>query len=154
MKKREVQMIKKLVLVLLVAFACTLWAADSNDEKAAVIKVIEDAYLNGVNNIGDPEAMKKGFHEDFSLKGIRGGKLAVLTISEWIEIVTKNKAEGKYPPKLKTRFEYPMIDITGNTAVVKINNFRGDKQIFTDYLLLLKFPDGWKITDKIYIRHP
>ena len=146
-------MIKKLVLVLFVAFACTLWAADSNAEKTAVIKVIEDAYLNGVNNIGDPEAMKKGFHEDFSLKGISGGKLIVLTISEWIEIVTKNKAEGKYPPKLKTRFEYPMIDITENTAVVKINNFRGDKQIFTDYLLLLKFPDGWKITDKIYIRH-
>jgi hypothetical protein len=146
-------MIKKLALVLLVAFVCTLWAADSNDEKAAIIKVIEDAYLNGVNNVGDPEAMKKGFHEDFSLKGIRDGKLAVLTISEWIEIVTKNKAQGKYPPKLKTRFEYPMIDITGNTAVVKIYNFRGDKQIFTDYLLLLKFPDGWKITDKIYIRH-
>ncbi len=146
-------MIKKLVLVLFVAFACTLWAADSNAEKTAVIKVIEDAYLNGVNNIGDPEAMKKGFHEDFSLKGIIDGKLVVRTISKWIEIVTKNRAEGKYPPELKTRFEYPMIDITGNTAVVKINNFRGDKQIFTDYLLLLKFPDGWKITDKIFIRH-
>jgi len=148
-------MIRKLVLILFVAFACSLWAADSDTEKAAVIKVIEDAYLNGVNNIGDPEAMKKGFHEDFSLKGIRDGKLSEFYIAKWIKIVATLKADGKYPPppELKTRFEYPMIDITGNTAVVKINNFRGGKQIFTDYLLLLKFPDGWKITDKIYFRH-
>jgi len=60
----------------------SLWAADNDADKAAVIKAIEDAYLNGMNNIGDPKAMKKGFYEDFSLKGIIDGKLVVLTISE------------------------------------------------------------------------
>ena len=25
--------------------------------------------------------------------------------------------------------------------------------VFTDYLSLLQFSDGWKITDKVYFRH-
>jgi len=109
--------------------------------------------MNGICNVGDEEAIKKGFHEDFSLKGINNGKLSVLPISRWIEIIKKNKAEGNYPPKEKTRFEYPLIDITGNAAMVKVKFMRGDKHIYTDYLLLLKFSEEWRITDKIYFRH-
>jgi len=147
-------MIKKtFVLILGLVFVTCLMAADEAAEKAAVIKVIEDAYLNGICNVGDVEAVKKGFHEDFSLKGINNGKLSVLPISQWTESIKKRKAEGKYPPKEKTRFEYPLIDITGNAAMVKIKFMRGNKHIYTDYLLLLKFSEGWRITDKIYFRH-
>ena len=70
-----------------------------------------------------------------------------------IESIGKRKAEGQCPPEEKTRFEYPLIDITGNTAMVKIHFMRGDKHIYTDYLLLLKFSEGWRITDKIYFTH-
>jgi len=147
-------MIKKtFVLILALVFVTCLMAVDEAAEKAAVIKVIEDAYLNGICNVGDMEAVKKGFHEDFSLKGINNGQLSVLPISQWIEGIKKRKAEGNYPPKEKTRFEYPLIDITGNAAMVKIKFMRGNKHIFTDYLLLLRFSEGWRITDKIYFRH-
>jgi hypothetical protein len=147
-------MIKKtFVLILGLVFVTCFSAADEAAEKADVIKVIDDAYLNGVCNVGDVEAVKKGFHEDFSLKGINNGKLSVLPISRWIEIIGKRKAEGHYPPKEKTRFEYPLIDITGNTAMVKIHYIRGDKHIYTDYLLILRFSEGWRITDKIYFSH-
>jgi len=147
-------MIKKtFVLILGLAFIICLMASDEAAEKAAVIKVIEDAYLNGIFNVGDVEAVRKGFHEDFSLKGINDGKLSVLPISQWIEIIKKRKAEGNYPPEEKTRFEYPLVDITGNGAMVKIKFIRGNKHIYTDYLLLLKFSEGWRITDKIYFRH-
>jgi len=147
-------MIKRiLVIALVLTFAGTVWASDDAAEKAEVIKAIEDAYLNGVMNIGDPEAINKGFHDTFSLKGIRDGRMSELKKARWIEIVAKNKADGKYPPEVKTRFKYPLVDITETTAVVKIKFFRGDTQIYTDYLLLLKFSDGWKITDKIYVQH-
>jgi len=145
---------KTFVFILAVVFVTGLWAFDDNDiEKEAVIKVIEDAYMNGVCNIGDVEAMKKGFHEDFSLKGISRGKLSVLPIAAWIESTKKGKADGRFPPKEKFRFEYPLIDITGTAAMVKVKFFKGKKQPYTDYLLLLKFPDGWRITDKIYFQH-
>ena len=154
MSLRRMEMIKRILVIgLVLTFAGTVLASDEAAEKAAVIKAIEDAYLNGVMNVGDPDAIKKGFHETFSLKGIREGQMSELKIARWIEIVTKNKADGKYPPEVMTRFEYPLIDITETTAVVKIKFFRGEKQIYTDYLLLLKFPDGWKITDKIYVQH-
>ena len=142
-----------LAVALALIFTGAIWASDEEAEKVAVIKVIEDAYLNGINNVGDTEAISKGFHESFSLKGIRDGKLSELPIARWIEIVARNKAEGKYPPQVKTRFEYPLVDIVGTAAMVKINVFRSGKQVFSDYLLLLKFPEGWRITDKIYFRH-
>ena len=144
---------KTFVLILGLVFVTCLSADDEAAEKAAVIKVIEEAYLNGICNVGDVEAVRKGFHEDFSLKGINNGKLSVLPISRWMETINRRKAEGLYPPKEKTRFEYPLIDITGNTAMVKIKFVRGDKHIYTDYLLLLKFSKGWRITDKIYFSH-
>ncbi len=144
---------KIFVVALVLIFSGPIWSLDDDAERAAVVKVIEDAYLNGVNNVGDTEAMKKGFHETFSLKSVRDGRLSELPIARWIEIVANNKANGKYPPEVKARFEYPLVDITETTATVKVNVFRGGKQIYTDYLLLLKFPDGWKITDKIYFSH-
>jgi hypothetical protein len=144
---------KSLLCLLVLVFACGLWAGDDEAEKKAVIKVIEDAYMNGVCNLGDVEAIKKGFHEDFSLKGIRDGKVSVLPIAQWIKIIEKNKADGKYPAEQKTTFEYPMIDVTGTAAMVKVKFIRSGKHIYTDYLLLLKFAEGWRITDKIYTRH-
>jgi hypothetical protein len=147
-------MFKRILVVLIVfVFITMVIASDKNTEKAAVIKVIEKAYLNGVFNVGNTDAMKTGFHKDFILKGIRDGELSELAITKWMEIVAKKKADGKFPPEVNYRFEYPMVDITGTTAIVKVAIFSGDKQIYTDYLLLLQFSDGWKITDKIYFRH-
>ena len=117
-------MIKKtFVLILGLVFVIGLMAADETAEKAAVIKVIEDAYLNGICNVGDAEAVKKGFHEDFSLKGIVNGKLSVLPISRWIEIIKKRKAEGNYPPKEKTRFG-PLNSLSLNSAYVCVSAVR------------------------------
>ncbi len=45
------------------------------------------------------------------------------------------------------------MDVTGNAAVAKIELFKDSKHVYTDYLSLLKFSDGWKITDKVYFRH-
>ena len=72
---------KTFVLILGLVFVTCLSADDEAAEKAAVIKVIEEAYLNGICNVGDVEAVRKGFHEDFSLKGINNGKLSVIPIS-------------------------------------------------------------------------
>ena len=141
------------ILILLLPLIVGILSADGDSEEAAIKKVIEDAYMNGVVNTGDVDAVKKGFHEDFSLKGIEKGKLFVLPIADWIEGIKKGKAAGKYPAKVKTHFEYPLIDITGTAAMVKVKFMQGEKHVYTDYLLLLKFEDGWRLTDKIYFRH-
>ena len=141
------------ILILFLPLIVGILSANGDSEEAAVIKVIEDAYMNGVCNIGDVEAVKKGFHEDFSLKGIEKGELFVLPVADWIEGIKKHKAAGEYPVKVKTHFEYPLIDITGTAAMVKVKFIQAGKHVYTDYLLLLKFEDGWRLTDKIYFRH-
>ena len=41
-----------------------------------------------------------------------------------------------------------------NTASVRVEVFRDGKHTFTDYLLLYKFADGWKIVSKAFYSHP
>ena len=141
------------ILFLVLSFITGSLAAEGDSEKAVIKKVIEDAYLNGVMTVGDVDAVQQGFHKDFRMKGIEKGKLYMRTIIDWIESIKRRKAAGEYPPEEKIRFEYPLIDVTGTAAVVKVKFKRGVKLVYTDYLQLLKFPDGWRITNKIYFRH-
>jgi hypothetical protein len=46
--------------------------------------------------------------------------------------------------------EFPLVDITNNEAVARVEVHRDGKHIFTDYLSLYSFADGWKIVGKIF----
>jgi hypothetical protein len=145
-----------MILTLAVCMAGTAFprALGQDAEKEAIIRVVASAYMNGIGNSGDVEAIRKGFHPEFNLLGLRDGQLTKLPMAQWIQNVEKQKAEGKFPPKEKVSFKYPMIDIVGTAAAVKIEYFRGSRHAFTDFLSLYKFGDGWKIVGKIYYQHP
>ena len=51
------------------------------------------------------------------------------------------------------RGDITVLDRAGNAAVAKVALFRGGKQIFTDYISLYKFADGWKLVAKTFHRH-
>ena len=42
------------------------------------------------------------------------------------------------------------MDVTGKAAVARVELFRDGKHVFTDYLSLYQFADGWKIVAKIF----
>jgi len=140
-----------LVFLGLVAF---LFAQGQDIEKQAIIRVIEDSYMNGIGNVGDVAAIKKGFHPEFNLLGNRDGELWKRPIAEWIAAVEKQKAEGQYPPKERVSFKYPLVDIVGTAAVVKIEYYRGSRHVYTDFLSMYKLTDGWKIVGKVFWQHP
>lgn len=149
---------KKLLIVLIVSLILFVILVAQNEgnieaEKVAIKKIIQDAYVDGISNKGNVEAIKKGFHPDFAILGLRNNNLWKFPISSWIEHVERQKKEGKYPPKELVSFEYPLIDIVGNAAIAKIKYYRGEKHIYTDYLSLYKFNEGWKIVSKIYFEH-
>jgi hypothetical protein len=60
--------------------------------------------------------------------------------------------EGR-PEEEKITCKYKSIDVTGNAAMAKIELYQKDKKLFTDYLQLYKFEEGWRIVSKIYQRH-
>ena len=46
------------------------------------------------------------------------------------------------------------MEIAGAAASARVEVFRDGKHTFTDYLLLYKFADGWKIVSKTFHTHP
>lgn len=138
------------VLVALFAVPTAALAQGPSDEDA-IKALVQTAYVDGLQNLGDLEKTKAGFHADFVLLGLRDGALTRLPIAEWIASAGKRKAEGAKPPLTTCRFL--TVDVTGSAASVKLELHQNDRRIFTDYLSLYKFPDGWKIVGKIYHRH-
>ena len=145
--------VRPIVTALLVAalLAPTASPARAQSEEDAIKALIQSAYVDGLQNLVDLEKTKAGFHPDFVLLGLRDGKLTKLPIAEWIASAEKRKADGAKPPLTVCKFL--TVDVTGSAATVKLELHQNDKRIFTDYLSLYKFPDGWKIVGKIYYRH-
>jgi len=138
-----------LIAAALIAPAASPALAQSDED--AIKALIQSAYVDGLQNLVDLEKTKAGFHPDFVLLGLRDGKLTRLPIAEWIASAEKRKAEGAKPPLTVCKFV--TIDVTGSAASVKLELHQNDKRIFTDYLSLYRFPDGWTIVGKIYYRH-
>jgi ketosteroid isomerase-like protein len=134
------------------AFSVTGSASTEADRKA-VIQVITDAYINGVHAKPDPAAMRRGFHPDFRMLVLTDGKMSAVTLDEWAGRVEKGAANPTAArPAIKA--EFPQVDVTDTAASVRVEVFRDGKHTFTDYLLLYKFADGWKIVSKAYYTHP
>ncbi len=141
-------------IVFVVMLICGgMWAAPQADDEAAIQAVILSAYRDGLCNVGDVELVKKGFHPEFRLLGIKDDALTILPIADWIKMTEAKKAAGKFPPANRVNMELPLIDITGNAAVAKVKFLVGDKHVYTDYLSLMRFAAGWKIVNKIYTSH-
>jgi hypothetical protein len=145
--------VRVIVAALLAAalFAPTASPASAQSEEDAIKALVQTAYVDGLQNLGDLERTRSGFHPDFVLLGLRDGALTRLPIAEWIASAAKRKADGAKPPL--TTCKFLTVDVTGSAAAVKLELHQNDKRVFTDYLSLYKFPDGWKIVGKIYYRH-
>ena len=124
-------------------------ASAADGDRAAIESVIETAYVEGVHVKGDPALMRKGFHPDFKMFVLRDGALTTLTLDEWAGRIEKGARE-RTGPAPQIRAEFPIVDVTSNTAVARVEIHRDGKHIFTDYLSLYRFADGWKIVGKIF----
>lgn len=138
-------------LLTALALAPMALSAQGATEEEAIKALVQTAYVDGLINLGDLEKTRSGFHPDFVLLGMQDGKLTRLPIAEWIAGTEKRKAQGQKPPQMTCKIL--QVDVTSSAAVVKLELHREGKHIFTDYLSLYKFPDGWKIVGKIYFRH-
>lgn len=147
---------KKLLTTLLLLTIIPFYLAAGEDEdKDAIKKVIQSAYVDGLQNKGTVVDIEKGFHPGFDLLGLRNNDLTKWPIYSWI-LYHENKLKEDPSPPIEDEMvtcKFPLIDITGTAAMVKIELFKGGEQIFTDYLSLYKFEEGWRIVNKIYFRH-
>ncbi len=137
-------------------FAFAIKKSEKQSEIDAVKELVTKAYVNGAFNALDPDAMAKGFHEDFSIYSAKGEALGKYRISDWVSGTRKRKA-GDYDPNDKKNVmdaTFVNVDVTGGAAQVKIELRNQGRLVYTDYLSLLKFEEGgWRIVAKVYHGH-
>jgi hypothetical protein len=142
-----------IVVVLLVVVQLQAVIFNSGSEKE-VEKVVHESYFNGAFNRLNTEAMRKGFHPDFAIFSAKGNEISKYPIDTWIKGIEKNKLSADFDPS-RSKMDCKIIstDVTEGCAAVKVEISKDGKKIFTDYLSLLKFDEGWKIVAKVYHRH-
>jgi hypothetical protein len=126
-------------------------AAAEDTEDAAIIAVVDHAYVQGVHVDGDAQKMRDGMDPSFVMLVLGEKGVTQVTRDQWIERLGASKRNPDAPrPDIKANIK--VLDRTGNTAVAKVDVFRDGKQIFTDYISLYKLSDGWKLVGKVFQR--
>lgn len=118
-------------------------AAPANPEEAAVRAAL-DHYLAG-HATGDPAEYRQAFDDEAKLFWIRDGKLMQRTDDEYIAGATGKPA----PDEAQRRRWIESVNVTGTAATAKVV-LDYPTVVMTDYMSLLKTPQGWKIVNKIF----
>jgi hypothetical protein len=130
-------------------------AAFAQNDEAEIKQVITSAYIDGIQNGGSAEQIRKGIHPAFTMLRVMDNDVKPYPIEEWLAAIEKRKAEAKpdAKPAPKAEGKFISVDVTGTAAVVKLELYREGKKQFTDYIVLSKFNEGWRIISKSFYRH-
>ena len=100
-------------------------------------------YIEGTAN-GEPDRLKKAFDENFNLYFVANDSLRVWSGKQYVKGVKPGRKSNRIGKVLS-------IDYEGNAAIAKIEILMpARKRIYTDYLMLLKIKDEWKIIHKSF----
>jgi len=121
-----------------------------NAEKGAIKQVIEKAYIQGIHGSQDEEKIRSGFHPDFAMLVLQGNRMDKVTVGQWLDRIETMKADNSELWSAKTTHHFVLIDVAGNAAVAKLDVHKGEVHFSTDYMLLYKFEEGWRIVSKVF----
>ena len=121
-----------------------------NAAKDAIRSIIEEAYIRGIHTTQDAAAARTGFHQDFAMLVLQDGVMAKVGLDEWFERIEVLKAGNPELWKAETRCDFLLIDVAGSAAVAKLDVYKGETYFSTDYMLLYKFEEGWRIVSKVF----
>lgn len=119
-------------------------AARRADEKAARVPL--EAYMSA-HRSGNADVMASAFHPTARMVYATDTGIAILPMTEY---VARMRANPKAAPDTFPR-KITMVDVNGTAAVGRIDMDLGTV-VFSDYMTVLKFPDGWKIVNKSFHR--
>jgi hypothetical protein len=121
-----------------------------NAEKETIKQVIEKAYIGGIHGNQNEKTVKSGFHQDFAMLVLQDNTIHKVTVEEWLDRVETMKADNPELWGAETNHDFLLIDVTGNAAVAKLDVYKGATHFSTDYMLLYRFEEGWRIVSKIF----
>jgi len=116
-------------------------------------QTIEQGYIEGIHLEQDDEKVRAGFHPEFRMLVPRDADLVTVDPITFLTRMKELRAKDPAAFEPEFRHEIPVLDVEGSAASARVEIFRGGKHVYTDYLLLIRFEDGWKIVSKIFHRH-
>ncbi len=120
---------------------------DTGNEFAPLVAVARD-YLDGMM-YADEAKLRRAFHPKCHVVGHFRGRLEFDSLDAFIDACKK---EGSMPRGTPYFAEIVSVDVTGDTAVVKlIDDYLGIR--FTDYLTMVKTEGRWIIINKAFYVH-
>jgi hypothetical protein len=144
-----------LLLSLCSALACTVSpvpsssptpAGSSSEIEEPRVRAVVDRYLRGLK-FNDVASLRSAFAPDAKLVWVkRDGTVGQLSQADWYRSFAAN-AGGEEEGELSA----PSVDITGDIAAVKVVETY-PKEIYVDYLNLLRTGGEWRIVNKVYTR--
>ena len=128
-------------LLLLTIFLGTL-SANAQTELEKINKPLMD-YIEGTAN-GEPDRLKRAFHPDFNLYFVQNDSVKAWSGKGYISNVKQGRKSNRIGKIIS-------VDYENDAAIAKIEIDMPDrKRLYTDYLMLLKVKDDWKIIHKSF----
>lgn len=124
-------------------------ALAQSPDLVAVQGVIESAYVTGVFITRDSNAVRRGFHPRFILSVLQSDTVLVVPLDAWL---ARLRLDGRRTSD-QVQHTIDHISITANTAHVTMRLSINGRHVYTDYMGLYRFPEGWRIVSKIFQDH-
>jgi hypothetical protein len=112
------------------------------------IRAVVEDYLSGMM-FADEERLRRAFHAHAKSIGYEGDRF------EWDSLdafIAACQAAGRLPPDTSYEARILWLEITGNMAVVKLEDIYRDMR-YTDYLTLMRIDGTWAIINKAFFNH-
>ena len=136
------------ILVALIACVVLSTANLAQTSEEQGVRAAVNQYLRG-HATGDPAEMKKAFWPTAHIEGIREGKFVSWTVDEYVSRFSGKPAADE----ASRRRTIDRVDVSGTAAMASATLVHG-QTTFTDYFVLLKVGNDWKIANKVYSSRP
>lgn len=130
------------IIIMIAGFTPNLFAATGDDLGA--IQTVVQKYFDGTAQ-GKPDLVREAFLPSLELQFVGGkGKLQRRSGADYIGGIKVGETNDRVSRLVS-------VDFTDNAAIAKAEIASGGR-LFTDYLLLLKVKEGWRISNKAFTR--
>lgn len=123
--------------------------ARAGEDAEAIEEVIEAAYVDGIWMNGMEEVARRGFDASFVMQVPHENGVRSISLDAWM---ARLGLHGE-PLRKNVTHEIEVLDQTGRAAVAKVKIFQDGEPLYTDYMSLYRFADGWRIVAKTFHAH-
>lgn len=141
-------MIRKHIFLSLFLVIIVTASLAQTDDKQAIENLIKTSYVQGVHQDRDRDLIRDGFHENFKINVLMNeDSLLVGSLEMWLSRLPTEPNESEIDYKILD------VNVTGSSASAKLEIYQDKELLYTDYMLMYKFPDKWMFVSKIFQRH-